>query len=198
MRSVLRTWAWVLLTLLLAMPSSQVAAQRLGERLNRHPVDVGELVVLERLELDPVGFAELLGLHEDEVRETAPPVSFAGSFGSGLTVELPRLTPRPLENRISRRVPAFWRYRLAHSVRPQNLDVTYRLISIGGTAGRLDSANTADSNILVTAHALVPHEVELEDDEVVVEGGLELVLDLGQLKHSGRYSGTLYLTVDQR
>ncbi len=101
----------------------------------------------------------------------------------------------PISYTVVRRMPDLWQLRVFGDVRPEDLDVTYELVSGSGRQDRLSHREHPESEIRVRILPAPPHVVRTERDGAVVQGGAVLELDVAGVRAAGHYQGTITITV---
>ncbi len=76
------------------------------------------------------------------------------------------------------------------------IDVQYRFVGANGSSGQLSSVDDPTSFIGVTLEAIAPQIVDRKKKRRLVQGGLNLTLDLDQVRAAGRHTGTLTVIVN--
>jgi hypothetical protein len=105
--------------------------------------------------------------------------------------ELPSLTLN-----VERELPGLWRLRVPAGMRLGATQVSYQIVAGSGAAGRLSNAELPDEGIPVRVVGSLPFVVESDEESAVLEGGATLHLDLSEVRHAGRYVGTLQVTMN--
>jgi hypothetical protein len=151
------------------------------------PDAVGVLSVAPRVVLEAISASELTpGPGAGEVVDLGRWRGPEGGF------ELP-----PLQTEITRRIPALWRLRVDDSAPMATLDVRYEVVALNGRAGRLSHVDHPEAEIGARAEPLTPDVLGRDGGTVVLEGGMILILRLGETRYAGSYAGTVTVTVHQ-
>ncbi len=180
------------LSILVAAP---LAARPLDRSIDLLRGEPGQIVVEPRITLEAIRHPELVGGLTTTTSTTRPAVVIGDR---GLLVEPAGLLFSLPSRRIVREVPAVWRMELPAGVDPRDLVVSYELVASSGRRDRLSQPGEPDSELGIRLRSTGPIEVESAGDEVVVEGGVVLELDLTAARFAGDHSGTLVVRVDQR
>jgi hypothetical protein len=101
----------------------------------------------------------------------------------------------PAPTPIVREIPVLWEVRMEGDVDPELLDVRYEFVSERGDSGVLSLAGSG--NMPVRVRDRMPIVVETDGETTLIRGGAVVELDVGQVLHSGRYSGSLIVRVDR-
>ncbi|MEM7588151.1 MAG: hypothetical protein AAF560_32485 [Acidobacteriota bacterium] len=116
------------------------------------------------------------------------PGRFAGGFG--LAATLPGFSTV-----IVREIPEVWQLQLPADVSPAQLDIDYTFHSHRGDADRMNHRAHPDSEIRVRVRPLPPRVVDRDDSQALIQGGVELLLDVAPAHAAGSYGGTLTATI---
>ena len=130
----------------LAALSALLAARPLDGSLDLLRGEPGQLMIEERITLDPVRHSELAGGLTTTASSRRPAVALDRHRlliePAGLLFSLP-------SRRIAREVPALWRMELPPDVDPRGLMVSYELVASSGRRDRLSFPGEPDSEIRV-------------------------------------------------
>lgn len=135
--------------------------------------------------LPEISAAEVLGARDRAVS--------MGRWTDGSSFGMARAGSLPVT--VRRELPSLWRLETGPDVDPSSMDVRYHML--GGTGRSSAFVHTADTDSLLHVRVLpLPTRVIGRDaSRTVVDGGVELELDLRDATRAGRYSGTLLYTI---
>ncbi len=193
---LLRCTFWLLAVL--ALTPSEAAGPPQRAALRVFPDSPWELVLEPLVVLDPVVAAELTGSSESLAIRSAGSASAVAVTGTELVVDPGGLRTPPLRHRILRELPVLWRMTLPAGVELRDLLVSYELVSGSGRRGFLSYPGVPGSQVQTLVRSTFPQEVERDDDQIVIEGGVILELDMTTARLAGNYAGVLTVTVQQR
>ena len=175
-----------------ALATSSIAAPQTGAASPPSvqlivPEQIGETVLATRVELPPIRAFEL-GLAGPA---QAQPVLGGGHSMNRAVAELPSLTLT-----VERELPGLWRLRVPAGMRLGATLVSYQIVAGSGAAGRLSNVELPEEGIPVRVVGSGPLVVESDEESAVLEGGATLHLDLSEVRHAGRYVGTIQVTMN--
>jgi hypothetical protein len=96
---------------------------------------------------------------------------------------------------VIREMPAVWRLETGPDVDPSAMDVRYQLLSAGGGGSCIGHERDAHSALCLTVVPLRPRVISRDEHRTLIEGGVQLEIDLGAATRAGRYSGTLAYSI---
>jgi len=136
---------------------------------------------------------ELQQVEPSELIGTGGRTAISSGMGrvGGNLLDMPRI-----RTRIVRSLPGVWRLRVDERADVRLPHVRYSLVSPSGQVGRLGLLE--DSRFDLPAR-LLPQQstvIARTDSGKILEGGVDLVIDLDRLETAGTYSGTLTVTVE--
>jgi len=97
---------------------------------------------------------------------------------------------------VERELAGLWRLRVPAGMRLGSMRVGYQVVAGSGVLGHLSNAELPEEVIPVRVMDAVPIVVENDGESTVLEGGPTLFLDLSIVRHSGRFVGTVQVTLD--
>ncbi len=151
------------------------------------PEQIGEMALVTRVELPPIRAFEL-GL-------SAPALAQPGTGDDGgmsrSVVEM-----HSLNLTVERELAGLWRLRVPAGMRLGSMRVSYQVVAGSGVVGHLSNAEMSEEVIPVRVMDAVPIVVENDGESTILEGGATLFLDLSVVRHSGRFIGTVQVTLD--
>ncbi|MCP4594589.1 MAG: hypothetical protein GY842_27985 [bacterium] len=162
-------------------------AARIDSLFSALPVASSGLTIAPRVTLEAVRLKEL---SEESVE--------AGSAWRRVDRDLQALGAAPtsvISTVVIRRLPDLWRLRIPGGTTPDDLEVSYELIAANGRRDRLNHDRRAASEIEVHMRPLPVIVLESQGDGTVVQGGLELEIDVSEARVAGTYLGSLTTTV---
>ncbi len=143
------------------------------------------------VELDPIGGRDLLATGN----------AATNGLVSGLSFDLGRYDsaggnrPQALRARVIRRVEKVWRVAVSRSTQTSDsYEVRVELIAPDGTVGALGVAGDPSAKLAARIVPLHPVRID-EGGTAFLQGGVELELDLAAAERSGRYEGSLSVTL---
>ena len=155
------------------------AGSRAGKAALARGVHFNRLSVRSAVTIDPIRAQEL-----------------GASAGSPIELNELGQARHLLSTRVLRRLDGLWTFEVdAESAARYPLQVQYELIGAGGRENALSLAGGAEQAIPVWVQPLPPRMIRQIDGTAVYEGGVELHLDLENVRSAGEYQGTLVVTV---
>jgi hypothetical protein len=136
-----------------------------------------------------------------EPRAELTPVTAAELLGSPAARDVPADRPLAEDLRLLpliRELPVIWEARLPPGLSPERLEVTWAHAASGQGGALLGPSSAGDALIPLSVQPTAPRVVGHEEGATVVQGGALLRLDLGSVRHSGRYRTTLEVTLHSR
>ncbi|MEG4917906.1 hypothetical protein [Microcoleus sp. B7-D4] len=100
-----------------------------------------------------------------------------------------------INTQLIRSLPSLWQMRVPANRPLQSVSVSYDLIAANGRSNSLSNPEHPNSEIKVALQALPPIRVSRENNFDIIEGGVELRLNLERAEVAGAYQGTLRITV---
>jgi hypothetical protein len=98
---------------------------------------------------------------------------------------------------VVRHLPALWELRLPVDYPLEQLRITFEVFSGRGVRDELDrSGGEGGGMSVVELRPTPPEVVRREGNEIVVQGGAVLELDVAEVQRAGRYGGSVRIVVD--
>jgi hypothetical protein len=100
---------------------------------------------------------------------------------------------------VTRTIDALWRAAIADDQgrMDDHLDVQITVIGPSGRTDRLDNQSAPEAFIQITATPTTTVEMQRSSEGRLLEGGAVLEMDLAHATRSGRYQGTVVITVSR-
>ena len=98
---------------------------------------------------------------------------------------------------VRRELPDVWQLRMLGEARPEDLAVSYELRSANGHLGYLSHHQQPEVEIEVKIRPLPPLVVAADTSGFLVQGGVELEIEVASVRMAGAYGGTLEVTLNQ-
>jgi len=167
-------------SLLLLAPASGGEARSEATRREGTRVAFARLHLAPSVRIEPVSVRELIA----QGGQTAIP--FDG-------------TVPPLSGTlVTRRLPALWRITVpARHSRSVAVQASYELRGADGQRDQMSISSFPDSPMRVQVVPIAPRAVLERRGATTFEGGVELLMDLREVRFAGEYEGTLIVTVNR-
>jgi hypothetical protein len=96
---------------------------------------------------------------------------------------------------VIRELPGLWRLETGPDVDTSAMDVRYHILSADGSGSCIGHEQDHDSMLCMQVRPRQPRIIDRDDRHTLIEGGVQLEIDLRSARRAGRYSGTLSYTV---
>lgn len=180
----------------LALCLSTVAAAAIA--LTTTPPPAAALPACETI-LSGYGSSTLITASQVEMQRVTGRDIFGSYANTGIRVSSSSSARQRISRQrsIRRRISRIWRMRIARSLNPSSLRVRHWFSGNGASSTQsLRLSQDNDRKLPVTIHPLPPVVACHNDTYQVVEGGVDIYVDLNQLPAAGRYIAALETTVD--
>jgi hypothetical protein len=133
-------------------------------------------------------------------QEIFPGVQGAGgAINESVSNEQDLLRPPTQNVTLHRQIPAFWQMRVSVDQVPR-LRATYVLTGEDGTTNAISNGQNSRAKVKIVLNPLPIREISRDQNSqtAVVEGGVDLILNLSQAESAGEYRGDILVTVDTK
>jgi len=165
---------------LLPAPASGGEARSEATRREGTRVAFARLQLAPSVRIEPVSVRELL------------------SQGGQTAIPFDGIVPPLSGTLVARRLPALWRFTVpSRDSRSVAVQASYELRGADGRPGQMNISRFPDSPMRVQIVPIAPRTVLERRGATTFEGGVELLLDLRDVRFAGEYEGILIVTVNR-